>query len=63
VRYLAERCNCVFVAERHRCCSVVEGAGGRVPGLAGTDPLTATDLLGSGDGTLHQAVLRQLNET
>lgn len=31
--------------------------------LSSTDPLTATDLLASGDGALHEAVLRQLNET
>lgn len=42
---------------------VIEGAGGRVTGLDGTDPLTATDLLASGDAVLHEAVLRQLNGT
>jgi histidinol phosphatase-like enzyme (inositol monophosphatase family) len=42
---------------------VIEGAGGRVTGLDGTDPLTATDLLASGDGVLHETVLRELNGT
>ena len=40
---------------------VIEGAGGRVTGLDGGDPLAASDLLASGDGDLHEVVLRELN--
>lgn len=41
---------------------VIEGAGGRVTGIDGGDPLRASDLLASGDAGLHAAVLAALNE-
>jgi myo-inositol-1(or 4)-monophosphatase len=40
---------------------VIEGAGGRVTGIDGGDPLAATDLLASGDPALHEAVLGLLS--
>jgi histidinol phosphatase-like enzyme (inositol monophosphatase family) len=40
---------------------VIEGAGGRVTGVDGGDPLAASDLLASGDPALHEQVLRALN--
>lgn len=40
---------------------VIEGAGGRVTGIDGGDPLTASDLLASGDPSLHAEVLRLLD--
>lgn len=39
---------------------VIEGAGGRVTGLDGGDPLQARDLLATGDGALHDQVLALL---
>jgi|GEM_PF-4779352 len=40
---------------------VIEGAGGRVTGIDGGDPLCAGDLLGSGDPSLHAEVPRLLD--
>jgi len=39
---------------------VIEGAGGRVTGLDGSNPLTATHLFASGGGSLHDEVLARL---
>ena len=39
---------------------VIEGAGGRITSIDGGDPLVGSDLVASGGGALHDAVLREL---